>query len=141
MEDRPPLPFEDNIATAVDYLRLAIETFSAVVVAVGVVAALWALYRGVRHHEPANFTRVRMMLARYLTLALEFQLAADVLSTAISPSWEQIGRLAAIAVIRTGLNYFLMKEMEHEKDEIEHAMHARGKEGAQSDDPSADVTD
>ncbi|WP_229440758.1 DUF1622 domain-containing protein [Massilia sp. BSC265] len=52
--------------------------------------------------------------ARYLTLALELQLAADILSTSVSPSWDQIGKLAAIAVIRTALNYFLNKELQHE---------------------------
>ncbi|RZK11946.1 MAG: DUF1622 domain-containing protein, partial [Hymenobacter sp.] len=51
----------------------------------------------------------------YLALALEFQLGADILSTAIAPSWEQIGKLGAIAVIRTALNFFLSKEMQEEK--------------------------
>jgi uncharacterized membrane protein len=51
-------------------------------------------------------------------LALEFQLAADILSTAVAPTWEAIGKLAAIAVIRTVLNYFLTKEMEKEKTEV-----------------------
>lgn len=52
------------------------------------------------------------MLSRYL--ALEFQLGSDILSTAVAPSWDQIGKLAAIAVIRTVLNYFLTKEMGEE---------------------------
>lgn len=46
----------------------------------------------------------------------EFQLGADILSTAIAPSWEQIGRLGAIAVIRTGLTYFLTREMREERE-------------------------
>ncbi len=54
------------------------------------------------------------MLARYLALALEFQLGADVLSTAVAPSWTEIGKLGAIAVIRTGLNFFLSREMKEE---------------------------
>ena len=41
---------------------------------------------------------------------------ADILSTAIAPSWQQIGKLGAIAVIRTGLNFFLSKEMESERE-------------------------
>ena len=57
---------------------------------------------------------VRLTLANHLSLALEFQLAADILSTAIAPSWDQIGKLAAIAVIRTGLNFFLAREIEGE---------------------------
>lgn len=53
--------------------------------------------------------------ARHLALALEFELGADILGTAISPSWDQIGKLGAVAVIRTGLNFFLSMEMKGER--------------------------
>ena len=68
---------------------------------------------------------------RYLALALEFQLGADILSTAIAPSWEQIGKLGAIAVIRTALNYFLMREMSEDRanQHIERAVAEGGKDG------------
>ena len=55
---------------------------------------------------------VRLRLARWLAVALEFALAADILRTAIAPSWEDIGKLAAIAALRTLLNYFLQREIE-----------------------------
>jgi len=48
----------------------------------------------------------------WLLLSLEFELGADIIRTAISPTWTQIGQLAAIAVIRTFLNYFLEKDLE-----------------------------
>jgi uncharacterized membrane protein len=48
-------------------------------------------------------------------VALEFQLASDVLQTAISPSWDQLGILAAIATIRTALHFFLSREMTNER--------------------------
>ena len=50
--------------------------------------------------------------AVWLLLALEFELAADVLQTAISPTWDDVGKLAAIAAIRTVLNYFLEQDIE-----------------------------
>jgi hypothetical protein len=62
----------------------------------------------------ADFLAARLTLARFLALALEFQLGADILSTAVAPSWDAIGKLAAIAVIRTALNYFLGREMQDE---------------------------
>ena len=65
-----------------------------------------------------SLTETRNILARYLVLALEFQLAADVLETAILPEWSKIGQLAAIAAIRTALNYFLSKELSEEKREL-----------------------
>jgi hypothetical protein len=52
-------------------------------------------------------------------VALEFQLAADIIGTAIAPSWEQIAQLAAIALIRTFLSYFLNREISTEEREAE----------------------
>jgi len=48
----------------------------------------------------------------WLLLGLEFELAADIIRTVVSPSWVDIGQLGAIAVIRTFLNYFLEKDLE-----------------------------
>jgi uncharacterized membrane protein len=53
-----------------------------------------------------------MRFAVWLILGLEFELGADVVRTAISPSWSAIGQLGAIATIRTVLNYFLEKDIE-----------------------------
>jgi hypothetical protein len=57
---------------------------------------------------------LRLDLGRSLALALEFLLGADILRTAVEPTWEEIARLAAIAAIRTGLNYFLQRELREE---------------------------
>jgi uncharacterized membrane protein len=46
-------------------------------------------------------------------LGLEFELAADIIGSVISPTWEDIGELAAIAVIRTFLNFFLERDLEN----------------------------
>jgi len=53
----------------------------------------------------------RNSLAHALSLALEFLICADILKTAISPTWEDIGQLAAIVGIRTFLNFFLTREL------------------------------
>ena len=55
---------------------------------------------------------VRLKLGRWLAVALEFELAADILRTAVAPTWTEIGQLAAIAVLRTALNYFLQQEID-----------------------------
>lgn len=55
---------------------------------------------------------IRLRLGRWLALALEFELGADILRTAIAPTWTEIGQLAAIATIRTLLNYFLQQEID-----------------------------
>ena len=55
--------------------------------------------------------------ARWLVAALTFQLAADIIETSISTSWQTIGRVGAIAVIRTFLNYFLERDVEQQQRE------------------------
>ena len=107
--------FEHTIVWLVQWLKLGIETIGALLIAIGVVVAVVSLVRQFIGHTANEFTATRLKLARYLALALEFQLGADILSTAIAPSWDQIGKLAAIAVIRTGLNYFLFEEMKAER--------------------------
>ena len=48
----------------------------------------------------------------WLLLGLEFELAADIIGSVVSPTWQDVGELAAIAVIRTFLNYFLGRDLE-----------------------------
>jgi uncharacterized membrane protein len=55
---------------------------------------------------------IRFDLGRWLALGLEFELAADILRTAVAPTWNEIGQLAAIAVLRTLLNIFLQREID-----------------------------
>ena len=48
----------------------------------------------------------------WLLLGLEFELAADIVDSVVSPTWQDVGMLGAIAVIRTFLNYFLEKDLD-----------------------------
>ena len=105
---------EAKVGVAVEWLRLAVEALGALVIAAGVAVVVFALLRHLLRERGASFVPIRLAFARYLTLALELQLAADILSTSVAPTWDRIGKLAAIAVIRTALNYFLNKEMQAE---------------------------
>ena len=106
---------ETAIVAAAQWLKLGVEAVGALVIAVGVVLAIYQLIAHFKDEQPGNFNRVRLTLGKYLTLALEFQVGADILSTAIAPSWGQIGKLAAVAAIRTLLNYFLTRELVEEQ--------------------------
>jgi uncharacterized membrane protein len=106
---------EQTIINLVLWLKLAVETTGAIVIGVGIVVAAFYLLRSLARLNLNGYNEIRLTLSRYLALALEFQLGADILSTAIAPSWEQIGKLAAIAFIRTALNYFLSREMKEER--------------------------
>ncbi|MER3472241.1 MAG: hypothetical protein C4330_13225 [Chitinophagaceae bacterium] len=57
--------------------------------------------------------KIRIKFGSYVAVALELLLGADVLATAVAPTWNDIGQLAEIAVLRSALNYFLEKELEN----------------------------
>lgn len=107
-----PIP-ENTLEDGVNVLILLIEIAGAVVIFVGAAIAFARfVYRGVRKGRRAEmFVPIRLSLGRFLTLGLEFQLASDVLRTAIAPSYDELGKLAAVATIRTALNYFLSREI------------------------------
>jgi uncharacterized membrane protein len=96
------------------YLSSGVEAIAALVIAFAVIQATYATVLVVlrRPPEPYGKEAVRIQLGRWLAVALEFELAADILRTAVAPTWNQIGQLAAIVVLRTVLNYFLQQEID-----------------------------
>ncbi|WP_433252622.1 DUF1622 domain-containing protein [Streptosporangium sp. CA-135522] len=106
---------EETLREVVDLFVRLVEAAGAIVIFSGaVVAFVRFLLVAVRRRGDDGFIAVRLFLGRFLALGLEFQLAGDVLRTAISPGFTQIGQLAAIAAIRTALNFFLSREIERE---------------------------
>ena len=91
-----------------------IEAIAAILVAIGTFRALLSYGKSILK-ELAPSVSVRLALGKTLAIALEFLLGADILRTAVSPSWEDIGKLASIAALRTLLNYFLEKELRSEQ--------------------------
>lgn len=106
--------FEAVVREVTLVLATGVEAASAVIVGLAVVEAVWrslVLFFG-RHGTPESLKEaIRLRLGRWLSVVLEFLLAADILRTAIAPNWDDIGKLAAIAGIRTALNYFLQREV------------------------------
>ena len=102
-----------------DLLRVAAQAIATLVEAIGIVIVAVAVALAAARYLTGLATRVhpfppeglRLGLGRSLALSLEFLLGADILRTAVEPSWDEIGRLAAIAAIRTALNYFLQREI------------------------------
>jgi uncharacterized membrane protein len=58
----------------------------------------------------------------WLILGLQYALAADIVSTVIAPTWNDIGQLAAIALIRTFLNFFLERDLTEAEDAVTRAV-------------------
>ncbi|GAB2899365.1 hypothetical protein GCM10027074_77560 [Streptomyces deserti] len=111
---------ESGLREAIGVLVRVVETAGALIIFIG---AVWAFARFVAallrgRGEASGFNRIRLTLGRFLALGLEFQLAGDVLRTAVAPSFTEIGQLAAIAAIRTALNFFLRREIAQERAEV-----------------------
>ena len=120
---------EQLLVQAVGWLSTATEAISASIIAFGVINAAVltvalalpsAKGGAVRKVDPRE--TIRLKLGRWLALALEFQLAADILKTSVAPTWEDIGKVAAIIALRTTLNFFLAREIENaERSRTGHA--------------------
>lgn len=88
------------------------EILAAVIIGSAVVNTVFKyVCATVRRGAVIGKEMIRLELGGSIAVALEFLLGADVLATAVAPSWNDIGKLAAIAILRTGLNYFLEKEL------------------------------
>jgi uncharacterized membrane protein len=106
---------ESSIESFAQAAALAIEAIAVLVVTWGAAEAAVGLLVRVAGRRATHGQRkeVWRRFGVWLLLGLEFELAADIVVTVISPEWTDIGELAAIAVIRTFLNYFLEKDLEH----------------------------
>jgi len=114
---------EEIVKNSTVAISLGIEALAALVIAFSVVKALF-LYSGrftARGNALSN-EAIRVQLGSSIALALELLLGADILQTAIAPSWSDIGQLAAIAGLRTGLNFFLGKEIKEIKESAEESL-------------------
>jgi uncharacterized membrane protein len=97
----------------IELLAVGVEIAAAIVIGLG---SLEAIARALTLFARRNASQdvkvdIRLSLGRWLALGLEFALAADILRTAVAPTWRDIGQLAAIAVLRTALNFFLEREI------------------------------
>ena len=102
---------QELLKRATAQVALWIEVLATLVVVLGVLSTVWLLLR--RRFAGSMMTRrdIWANFGAWLLFGLEFQLAADIIRTAIAPSWRQVGQLAAIAAIRTFLNYFLVEDL------------------------------
>lgn len=104
-----------------EHLSSTVEILAAIVIAISLLKFLYLYCRNVfRLDDNGSINqKIRIQFGSSLALTLELLLAADILATAIAPTWNDIGKLAAIATLRTALNYFLERELKSNDDNIE----------------------
>ncbi len=105
-----------NAKLVIEYLARGVEFTAALVIGLAAAeATVKSLVLFVkRAAPPEQKNEVRLTLGRWLAIGLELELAADILNTAVTPTWNDIEKLAAIAALRTALNYFLEREIRQE---------------------------
>lgn len=106
---------ESYLTILVDYLSIIAEVCGVLVIFLGVIRTVYSYFRDlVKTSGSSTYQEtIRLRMGRSLTLGLEFLIAADILKTAVAPSWTSIGQLAAIIGLRTALGYFLGRDIEH----------------------------
>jgi uncharacterized membrane protein len=111
------LPFTEWLELFAIGLRFLLESVSLVCVAIGFVVTLRQTLhlRHSRQPQARRFNSIRLTFGSWLSMALEFQLAADIVATTTAPSNQNLIKLAVVAVIRTFLNIFLGREVEAEQ--------------------------
>ena len=103
---------EAAFLTAAATIALLIEAATVLFISIGAAEAILGGFRVLFKRDDQNgFRRVFLRFGSRLILGLEFALAADIVRTAIAPTWNDIGKLAAIAAIRTFLNFFLERDV------------------------------
>jgi uncharacterized membrane protein len=108
---------EQSLEVLAHYTSLAIDLIAILVIAIGSLGAVIGMVRVMVVSSPEGAKRdVWLQYARWLVAGLTFQLAADVVHTAIAPSWDEVGKVAAIAGIRTFLTYFLDRDIDNVRE-------------------------
>jgi uncharacterized membrane protein len=105
-------PMSTVLGEIADLVAVACQAISVAYVALGAAEAVGrTVWRWRDYANLALKTEIWRRFAAAILLSLEFALAADIARTAIAPSWTDIGQLAAIAAIRTFLNWFLERDV------------------------------
>lgn len=109
-----------NLDTWGEFAEIILNALSLLCIVAGVVISFIRSFQYRKRYQGDHplHTYFRMIFGGWLVVALEFQLAADIVGTMVSPTTAHLIELGAIAVIRTFLNYFLGKELKEEKESL-----------------------
>jgi uncharacterized membrane protein len=108
----------DTVKIVAHYAAIIADGIAVLFIIVGIIGAIMIYVRKTffLKTDYMAMTQSRNHLGHSLSLGLEFLIGADILKTAISPTWQDIGQLGAIVGIRTVLNFFLTRELKQMSD-------------------------
>jgi uncharacterized membrane protein len=99
------------IATMIGYVGVLIMAY-------GCIRALWEFLTSGKNHDH-KLPMIRVHLGKHLALGLEFLVGKDIVESIVHPTWDDLGKLGAIIILRTIVTIFLSRELHEAKDELE----------------------
>lgn len=111
---------EHFLEMIVPYVAGVLEIIGVLFIIVGVV---YALYKLISRRNRVETRHVKLILSEYMTVALDFLLAAEILYTIVVGSWSDFVLIAAIMIMRVGLTALLHWEiniLEKNEDQRQH---------------------
>lgn len=104
---------EEQLRALAAMITLIFELVAVLIISVGGVVTLYKMILyGIQRQLRPHMRKVWLEFAGWILLGLEFMMASDIISTMVSPSWDTVGLLAAIVVIRTFLSFFIERDFE-----------------------------
>lgn len=107
---------ESGLGILITFLKFLLETIAVFCILLGVLKTGQLAHRLKYDRNKNCFTEIRLEFGMWLVLALEFQLGADIVATSLTSTFDSLGKLGIVALIRTFLNYFLTKELESQRN-------------------------
>lgn len=103
---------EEGLIATTEITVMVINAIALLIIVGATLSAFAATLRAAVLRLPGRDARAILLhYAQWLVAALTFQLGADIIESSITTTWDAVGRLAAVAVIRTFLNYFLERDV------------------------------
>jgi uncharacterized membrane protein len=102
---------EDILIKAIGYIVPVVEACGALVIVIEVIRTIVQYLTVCVRRECAIMAPLRIRLGQAMVMGIEFQVAADILKTALAPTWNDILLLAALIALRTVLNFLLEREL------------------------------
>ncbi len=97
------------------FIAVGIQAIAGLIVGIAALTTAFRLISlplvGKTTHRPTK-EAIRLSFSKWLALALEFEVGADIVLTAVAPTWSDIGKLSALILLRTLLNFFLEQEID-----------------------------
>ncbi|HLD07684.1 MAG TPA: DUF1622 domain-containing protein [Candidatus Peribacterales bacterium] len=108
----------NNLFAITRFLGALIGSIGVTIIFVGCIRGLYLFLKKFLT-DNTLLADIRIDIGHHLALGLEFLVAKDIIETIVRPTWDELGKLAAIIALRTLLTLFLAHEVKEVREELE----------------------